>query len=119
MQECLGEVEKEAELGCAEAHHEEVRVVSRNKATSEMDEPGVRACDKDVGRSDSVMAVRAGCVITGTWTEMIRVIGMKGMSCDKLETCGLEIAGAPDEAPLSEVQKCASSGLGKNGVVQV
>ena len=112
-------MKKEAELGCAKAHHEEVRKVPGDKATLETDKPGFGARDKDMSRSDSMTAERAGCVITGAWMETIGVIGMKSMSCNELETRGLEIAGASDEAPLSEVWKCASSGLGKNRVVQV
>ena len=91
----------------------------RNKATSETDKPGIGACDEDVGWSDLMTAEGAGCVVTGAWTKAVRIIGMKGVSCDKLEARGLEVTGASDEAPLSEVRECASSRLGKNGVMWV
>ena len=112
-------MEEEAELGCTEACHEEIGIVPGNKVMSETDEPGIGACDEDVGRSDSMMAKGAGCVVTSAWTKAVRIIGMKGVSCDKLEARGLEVTGASDEAPLSEVRECASSRLGKNGVMWV
>ena len=112
-------MEEEAELGCTEACHEEIGIVPGNKVMSETDEPGIGACDEDVGRSDSMMAKGAECVITGAWTKTVRIIGIKSVSCDKLEACRLEVTGASDEAPLSEVRKCASSRLGKNRVVRV
>ena len=65
----------------------------------EIDESGFRACDENMGESDSMMAKWAGGVITCPRSEMIQVISMKGVSCDKLETRRLEIARASDKAP--------------------
>ena len=79
-----------------------------------MDEPGFRACDEYVRGGDSVMTKGAGGIITCARTKAVQVIGMKGVSCDKLETCRLEVVGASTEAPLSEIWEGTSSGLGKN-----
>ena len=42
-------VEEETELGRAEFHHKEERVMPRDKATSKTDEAGFRAMYKNVG----------------------------------------------------------------------
>ena len=90
-----------------------------NKAVSEADKPWVRACDKDMSGCDSVMTDGAGGVVTCTWMEMIQVVGMKSVSCDKLKTHGLEIMGALDKTPLGEVWKSVRSGLGENRIMRV
>ena len=55
-QECMGVMEKEAELGCAKAHHEEVGVVPGNKIPSKTDKSGIRASDENMSRYDSMTA---------------------------------------------------------------
>ena len=85
MQKCLGIMEKEAELGHAKAHHEKIGVVPRDKTASEVDELGFRACDKNVSGCDSMMAKWAGSIVACARAEAIRVVGVKGVSCNKLE----------------------------------
>ena len=92
-------MKEEAELGRAKARYEKVREVPRDKTLSEMDESGIRASDKDMSKSDLMMAGGAGGVITCTWTKTVQIVGMKSMTCDELETCGLKVAGASDKAP--------------------
>ena len=67
----MGIVKKEAELGSIKARHEEVRVVPENKASSEMNKPGLRASDEDVSGCDSVTAKGTGGIVTCTKSEMI------------------------------------------------
>ena len=112
-------MEKKAQLGSTKTRHEEVREVPGDKVSSEIDEAWVRAGDENVSGCDSVMAMRARRIFSSPRTKMIRVVGMKSMSGDKLETRRLKVAGAPEEASLGKVRECVSSGLGKNRVVQV
>ena len=86
---------------------------------SKADEPRFGACDKNMDRCDSVTAKGAGGIVPCTQSEMIRVVGMKAMSHDKLEAHRLKIAGALNKTPLGEVQESMRSGLGKNWVMQV
>ena len=84
-------MEEETELGRAKFRHEEKGVVPRNKVTSKTDEARFRAVNKDVGGSETVTAMRAGGVVPCARSKSIGVVGMKGMSCDQLEACRLEI----------------------------
>ena len=84
-------MEEETELGRAEFRHEEKGVMPRDKATSKTDEARFRAVNKDVGGCETVTAMCAGGVVSCARSKSIRVIGMKGMSCDKLEACRLKI----------------------------
>ena len=59
MQKRLGKMEKEAELGSAKAHHEEVRVVPGDETSSKVDKSRVRARDEDVSGCDSITAIWA------------------------------------------------------------
>ena len=54
MQERLGVMEEEAELGCAKARHEEVGVVPGNKMPPKTDKLGFRASDENVSGCDSM-----------------------------------------------------------------
>ena len=116
MQEHLGIMEKEAELGRAKAHHEKIGVVPGDKTASEVDESGFRACDKNVSGCDLMTAKWAGSIVACARAEAIRVIGMKSMTSDKLETCGLKITGASNKAPQSEVWEGVSHRMGKNRI---
>ena len=78
----MGVMEEETELGHAEFRHEKIGVMPGDKATSETDEARFRAMNEYVGGSKAVTAMRAGGIISGTRPKTVRVIGMKGMSCD-------------------------------------
>ena len=119
MQKHLGIMKEEAELGRAEAHHEEVGEVPRNETSLKTNKLGFRASDKNMSRCDSMMAVGAGGIVTCTRSKTIRIISVKSMSCDKLEACRLKIARASDKAPQGKVWKDAGSGLGEDRILQV
>ena len=55
----MGIMKKEAELGDAKFRHKEGGVMSRDEASSKMDEAGFWAMNEDVGRSKAMMAMWA------------------------------------------------------------
>ena len=57
----------------------------RNKVVSKTNKLGIRACDENMGECDSVTAKGAGGIVSCSGLEMIQVVGVKGMSRDKLK----------------------------------
>jgi len=54
--------------------------------------------------------------VTGRGTEVIGVIGMEGVTCDELKTCGLKGVGIRKEDALGECGKDGRDVIGEGGV---
>ena len=112
----MGIVKKEAELGSAEFHHKEVRIMSRDKASSETNEAGFRTVDENVGWGKTKMAMGAGGVVARAGPKSIGIVRMECMTSDELETRGLEITRASEKAPQGKIGEGAGCGLGKDWI---
>jgi len=71
---------------------------------------------EDVRECVSCATVWASGSVAGGWAEVIRVVGVKGMSSDELETCGLEGVGISKEDTLSKSQEDGGDLVGEGGV---
>ena len=112
-------MKEEAQLSHTKACHEKIGVVPRDKTLSKMDESWIRAGDEDMSGYSSVVTMRAGGVISSARAETVQVIGVKGMTSNKLEAHRLKIAGASDKAPQSEVWEGTSHGMGEDRIRRV
>ena len=74
------------------------------------------AVEKDMGEGVATAAVWAGGGIAGGGSELIRVVCVEGVTCDKLEACGLDGSRLSEEYALGELREQGGWVVMKRGV---